>query len=462
MHLRVTDVQQFSVHDGPGIRTVVFLKGCPLRCAWCHNPETQRAAPEIRRVPSPGSPGGVREELVGRDVPVAELFDLVRRDAPFYGREGGLTLSGGEPMAQPEGSLALLAAAREAGIGTCIETCGAFDPVLAPRLAALADLVFFDLKDAEAVRLRENTGADLAAILRTLRALDDAGAGLALRCVLVPGVNLLESHARAVADVFRSLRHARCVELLPYHPWGVDKAVQTGRTQRVFETPKVAAVDAFASVLRDAGVPVKLARTAVPPPAPALSPRIRRLQAEALAHDIMPAPVPVVLPRPRSEVADPVRIGRRLATFMDAQPVLLRPDQELLGWLPFDGSVEADVFTRRGHEHFWKLFGEFYRKPQENLVIFEWQHSCADFAKIVREGFEGVRRDVASSRLRHAGDPEKLAFLDGCDLVLDAIARRAARCADAARNAADEFLNFHHAPSKALLNIAAKEIRERE
>ena len=274
--IRVTDVQQFSVHDGPGIRTVVFLKGCPLCCAWCHNPETQRAAPEIRRVPSPGSPGGVREELVGRDVPIAELLDLVRRDAPFYGREGGLTLSGGEPMVQPEGSLALLAAAREAGIGTCVETCGAFDPALVPRLAALADLVFFDLKDTDEARFRENTGGDLAAVLRTLRALDDAGADLALRCVLVPGVNLLESHARAVADVFRSLRHARCVELLPYHPWGVDKAVQTGRTQRVFETPDPAAVAAFVRVLREAGVPVKLARTAAALPATALSPRFTK------------------------------------------------------------------------------------------------------------------------------------------------------------------------------------------
>ena len=159
-----------------------------------------------------------------------------------------------------------------------------------------------------------------------------------------------------------------------------------------------------------------------------MTPRIQRLQSEALAHDVMPAPVPVEYDPADLALPEPVRIGRRLSAFMDAQPVALGPDQELLGWLPFDGSVESDVFTRRGHAHFWELFGEFYRKPQENLVIFEWQHSCADFAKIVREGFDGVRRDVASSRLRHAGDPEKLAFLDGCDLVLDAIGRRAARC----------------------------------
>lgn len=489
--LRVTDVQRFSAHDGPGIRTVVFLKGCPLRCAWCHNPETQRAEPEIRFVAArcigcgacaATCPRGAHRcspervfdrskciacgacaatcpagalERVGEERSVAELLGLVRRDAPFYGREGGLTLSGGEPMAQPEGALALLAAAREAGIGTCVETCGAFDPAFAPRLASLADTVLFDLKDTDAARLRENAGGDLDAILRALRALDAAGANLALRCVLVPSVNLLESHARAVADVFRSLRHARHVELLPYHSWGVDKAVQTGRGQRVFKTPDPADVDAFARILRETGVPVKHDSATRPPAQPCpLSPRIRRLQGEALAHDVMPAPVPVEHDPADLALPEPVRIGTRLARFMDAQPVLLAPDQELLGWLPFDGSAEADVFTRRGHAHFWKLFREYYRKPQENLVIFEWQHSCADFAKIVREGFDGVRRDVASSRLRHAGDPGKLAFLDGCDLVLDAIGRRAARCAAAARAAAAEAAD--PARRDALLAAAAR------
>ena len=291
--LRVTDVQRFSAHDGPGIRTVVFLKGCPLRCAWCHNPETQRAEPEIRFVAArcigcgacaATCPHGAHRcspervfdrskciacgacaatcpagalERVGEERSVAELLGLVRRDAPFYGREGGLTLSGGEPMAQPEGALALLAAAREAGIGTCVETCGAFDPAFAPRLASLADTVLFDLKDTDAARLRENTGADLDAILRTLRALDAAGANLALRCVLVPGVNLRESHARGVADVFRSLSRALFVEILPYHALGVGKAESLGRSQCAFPIPSPADLAAFARVLRDAGVPVK-------------------------------------------------------------------------------------------------------------------------------------------------------------------------------------------------------------
>ena len=185
-----------------------------------------------------------------------------------------------------------------------------------------------------------------------------------------------------------------------------------------------------------------------------MTPRIQRLQAEALAHDVAPAPVPVEYDPADLALPEPVRIGTRLARFMDAQPVALGPDQELLGWLSFDGSVESDVFTRRGHPHFWEIFRDYYRKPQENLVIFEWQHSCADFAKIVREGFEGVRRDVAGSRPRHADAPEKLAFLDGCDLVLDAIERRAARCAAAARAAAAEAAD--PARRDALLAAAAR------
>ena len=290
----VTDVQRFSVHDGPGIRTLVFFKGCPLRCRWCHNPETQRPAPEIRFWPArcigcgaceKACPRGAQRRGLGRDAfdrakcvacgacaatcpsgalervgeerSVADLVALALRDAPFYGRDGGLTVSGGEPLAQPDALFALLAAAREAGLTACVETCGAFDPALAPRLAALADTVLFDLKDTDAARLRENTGADLDAILRTLRALDAAGANLALRCVLVPGVNLRESHARGVADVFRSLSRARFVELLPYHALGSGKAESLGRTQHTFETPSPADLDAFARVLRDAGVPVK-------------------------------------------------------------------------------------------------------------------------------------------------------------------------------------------------------------
>ena len=289
----VTDVQRFSVHDGPGIRTVVFLKGCPLRCRWCHNPETQRAAPEIRFQPArcigcgaceKACPRGARRrggwrdafdrarcvacgacaaacptgalERVGEKKSVGELVALALRDAPFYGRDGGLTVSGGEPLAQPDALFALLVAAREAGMTTCVETCGAFDAALAPRLAALADTVLFDLKDTDAARLRANTGADLGAILATLRALDAAGANLALRCVLVPGVNLCEAHARGVAEVFRALSRARYAELLPYHALGAGKAESLGRAQRVYETPAPAALAAFAAILRESDVPV--------------------------------------------------------------------------------------------------------------------------------------------------------------------------------------------------------------
>ena len=292
--LRVSDIQRFSMHDGPGLRTVVFLKGCPLRCAWCHNPEMQSGRPEMRFVArrcigcgacAAVCPNGAQQcapertfdrrrcgvcgacaaacpagalEFIGRDRTIEDILAEILRDTPFYGREGGVTLSGGEPMAQAEGALALLAAAKGVGLSTCVETCGAFDPDLAPRLAEFADTILFDMKDTDAARLRENTGADLGAILATLRALDCAGADLALRCVLVPGVNLDERHARKMAELSRSLRHVRFAELLPYHPWGVDKALQTGRTQHVYDSPDPGETEVFASVLLAEGVPVKL------------------------------------------------------------------------------------------------------------------------------------------------------------------------------------------------------------
>ena len=303
----VTDVQRFSVHDGPGIRTIVFFKGCPLRCRWCHNPETQRAEPEIRFQPArcigcgtctqsckrgahvfvshaesaenaelrgglghlfdrsccvacgscaAACPAGALER-VGEERSIADLVAIALRDAPFYGRDGGITVSGGEPLAQPDALFALLVAAREAGITTCVETCGAFDPTLAPRLAALADTILFDLKDTDEARLRVNTGADLDAILRTLRALDAAGANLALRCVLIPGVNLCDAHAHGIVDIFRTLVHARSVELLPYHALGAGKAESLGREQRVYPVPTVADLDAFADVLRANSVPLR-------------------------------------------------------------------------------------------------------------------------------------------------------------------------------------------------------------
>ena len=294
IELTVTEIQRFCMHDGPGTRTVVFLKGCPLRCEWCHNPETRAFSPELsftakkcvvcgacaavcpaeaqrfspRRAVDrarcracgrcvEACPAGALA-LTGRTATVDSVLAVVERDRPFYGETGGLTVSGGEPTAQPEGLLALLAEARRRGLGTAVETCGVFPARLVPQLAALTDLFLFDLKDTDLLRLRARTGADLGGILDRLHALDACGSALWLRCPLIPGVNLNAAHAGALADVFLSLRHAELLELLPYHPFGLSKSEQLGQEAPRFETPSDGELDAFARTLLSRGVRVKL------------------------------------------------------------------------------------------------------------------------------------------------------------------------------------------------------------
>jgi formate C-acetyltransferase len=167
-----------------------------------------------------------------------------------------------------------------------------------------------------------------------------------------------------------------------------------------------------------------------------MTPRIQCLLERALAHDVIPAPVCVEFDPADETLPEPVRIGKRLAETIAAQPVAIREDEEFVGWLPFDGSVEADLYRRSGHRAFGDLFREWYRKPRENLAIFEWQHTCADFPAIVAEGLEGVRRRVEASRAAYAGDRARLDYLDGLSLALDAIVARQRKSAAECRRLA--------------------------
>lgn len=182
----------------------------------------------------------------------------VRADKIFYRRRGGLTVSGGEPTAQPQGLLELLQAARAEKISTCLETCGAFPPSLADQLVELVDLFLYDVKDTDPARLRENTGADLDRILQNLRRIDEKGGASVMRCVMIPDVNLNEAHARKLAEVFLSLKHCAFVELLPYHPLGISKAQRLGEEMPRYRAPEKEELEAFAAVLRACGAAVKL------------------------------------------------------------------------------------------------------------------------------------------------------------------------------------------------------------
>lgn len=209
----VFNVQRFSIHDGPGIRTTVFLAGCPLACPWCHNPEAL-----------------AEDHPDHREVTVDELLAEAARDRPFFARTGGgITFSGGEPLAQGDFLLACLDGCRERGLHAAIDTSGSAEPHLMRAAAARADLLLYDLKLADQERHEELTGAPLAPILANLRELDAAGRAIWLRMPLIPGVNDGSRELDALGELAAGLRHARRLHLLPFHGTAAAKYHRLGR-----------------------------------------------------------------------------------------------------------------------------------------------------------------------------------------------------------------------------------------
>jgi len=301
---RVFDIQRFSLHDGPGIRTTVFLKGCPLRCLWCHNPEGIGAAPEVSFVPekcmacgecarvcehgahrleatdTQGSNGthaydrtacqtcgqcteycdSGTLEFVGRAVTVEEVMKEVAQDRPFYANSGGgITISGGEPLAQIDFTVALLQAAREQGFHRCLETSGFASWQRFRPLLPLVNLFLFDCKEIDAERHKNFTGQSNLLILENLRSLHAAGAKIQLQCPIVPGCNDREDHLAGIATLTQSLPNLEGVRLLPYHPLGESKLHRFGLNpspDMPHQPLDPAQLDHWAGWLRDKGVRV--------------------------------------------------------------------------------------------------------------------------------------------------------------------------------------------------------------
>jgi pyruvate formate lyase activating enzyme len=210
----VFDIQRSAMHDGPGIRTTVFLKGCPLRCFWCHNPESQALPPQT----------GLGGKIYGRAMSVEAVMAVVRRDIAFYRASGGgLTISGGEPTFQADFCVALLRAAKAEGLHTCLDTSGCFSAAMRERVRPLTDLFLFDWKATGADRHRALTGVSEEPIRANLESLLEAGAAVWLRCPLVPTVNDQPEHLRAIAELSRRYPALGRVDILPYHRTGAGK-----------------------------------------------------------------------------------------------------------------------------------------------------------------------------------------------------------------------------------------------
>lgn len=267
MELFVSEIQRFCMHDGPGIRTVVFLKGCPLRCAWCHNPETQSEKPELLFYSKKCMGCGMCVEtcsngihcwdektghcldrkncmvcgecadvcptgalsVCGRTMSVEQLVEEIEKDRAFYGANGGVTLSGGEPFLQGEGSVELLKACRDRGISTAVETCGQFHSSLIPRIVPVVDLFLWDVKDTDPERHTVYTGCGNELILSNLKKVDALGGKTRLRCIVVSGVNYNQSHLENLKKLKSELANCQGIDFLPYHAYGGEKATFLGR-----------------------------------------------------------------------------------------------------------------------------------------------------------------------------------------------------------------------------------------
>jgi pyruvate formate lyase activating enzyme len=295
---RIFDVRRYSIHDGPGIRTAVFLKGCPLSCLWCHNPEGIGPGPELMHWPSRCSRchacvaacplGAISEhptegvaidrkkcdlcgrcaqaclydamQVVGAESTVEDLVREIEKDRIFYEQSGGgVTFTGGDPLAQAEFLEEALDALAARGIRTVVDTSGfPRDSVLA-GVAAKTDLVLYDLKLMDEARHREFIGVSNGPILENLKRLAAGPTEVWVRIPLVAGVNDDDGNINETIAFLKSLKTIRCVGLLPYHSGGIDKAKRLGNASRfrAFEAPPEERLAAIEAAFRAAGFDVQ-------------------------------------------------------------------------------------------------------------------------------------------------------------------------------------------------------------
>jgi pyruvate formate lyase activating enzyme len=290
--LTVSEIQRFCMHDGPGVRTTVFLKGCPLHCKWCHNPEAQKNKPELlfygnkcigclscvsacpKEVHGGGNehiilrnkciscasctnscPSGALE-MCGREMSCSDIISLVERDRAFYGEHGGITLSGGEPFAQNEATVELLKACKANGLSTVVETCGYCNTDVLISAIPYVDLFLWDIKDTNQARHKEYTGVSNELILRNLKVANDMDSRIRLRCILVNGVNTHEAHYENIAEIAKSIKHLDGVDIIPYHAYGGSKAVLLGLEDNGKKEwiPDEAQIEQAKKLLRERGV----------------------------------------------------------------------------------------------------------------------------------------------------------------------------------------------------------------
>lgn len=263
---KIFDIHRFALHDGPGIRTTVFLKGCPLHCLWCHNPESISPKPQLgyfaERCSSCGAcmtvcPNQVHElndghhflsrekcsacglcvdvcpnnalAMTGKEMSTQRVMNIIIKDKTYYDESGGgITLSGGEPLMQPDFALSLLKRSKEAGIHTCVDTSGFASLEVLKKIVDYTDVFLFDYKVSDEKRHKDLTGKTNQCILSSFNFLYKTGCQIILRCPLIPGVNDSDDHFEAIARFEKDYPKLLKIQILPYHHIGHAKYERYG------------------------------------------------------------------------------------------------------------------------------------------------------------------------------------------------------------------------------------------
>ncbi len=227
-------IKKYALHDGPGIRTTVFFKGCPLSCRWCHNPEGIDPRPQTmsRRTSS-----GEIDETVGTVIGVDDLIKAIEKDVLFYDESGGgVTFSGGEPLAQPEFLEAVLAACNHLEIHAALDTSGYAPATVLDQILPRLQLVLFDLKIMDAKQHQRHTGVSNRIVLENLKRIADSQTPVRIRVPLIPGITDGDDNIEAIVRFAGTLKTIDGVDLLPFHRIGGEKYRRLGMTDNMTGT----------------------------------------------------------------------------------------------------------------------------------------------------------------------------------------------------------------------------------